>query len=398
MQGYWKELYAARWVIVAITVATFALFQLGMLDRFETAGLDTLNILQAPKDPSHVVIVGITEQDYTSRFHQTSPLDPKSVESIIAAIANARPSVIGIDLDTSSDAFKELKTSANWPSVVWARDGIWNENTKTFRRERVLGGADPAREKDDAGLAAMPLDSDGIVRRFARYLPSEGGVEPSFAWSVVRAACRPDNPMRIPACAGLAVEEISEEKSKEALQLNFASQRFNFEPLSAELLLEANQQPQWQTSSPLRGKIVLLGGFYHAARDVYTTPVGSLDGVKLVSQAIETEFSGGGIRSFNELVMVLLDLASGALLVFISYCYPHHLGKALSLSLLSLVVVPPLFSFIAFSTLGRWFNFVPMIVGVLMHELYEHGREYHHLREKMLVEERARVQEMEHVP
>ena len=62
------------------------------------------------------------------------------------------------------------------------------------------------------------------------------------------------------------------------------------------------------------------------------------------------------------------------------------------------MVVPPLFSFITFSTLGRWFNFVPMIVGVLMHELYEHGREYHHLREKMLAEERTCVQEMQHDP
>ena len=401
MRGYWKELFHARWVILAITAATFALSWTGLLDRFETAGLDTLNILQKPKDPRHVVIVGITEQDYASKlFNETSPLDEKSVQRILNAIAEAHPSVIGVDLDTSSDAFRSLNTQPDWPPMVWARDGIWDEHTKTFHRLRVLGGRDPARVKDGTGLSALPLDSsDGIIRRFARYLPLEGGgVEPAFAWSVVRAACATDNPRRVAGCQATHVEEISAEKSKEALRLNFAGQRFNFDPLSVEPMLETAEQSgsQWSTSSPLQNQIVLLGGFYHAARDTYVTPVGSMEGVKLVAQAIESEFSGGGIRSFNETLMVILDLASGALLVFISWRYPFQLGKALTLSLLCLVVVPPICSFIAFSTLGRWFNFVPMIVGVLLHELYDHGREYYHLREKALAEEGSRAEEVQH--
>ena len=394
MRGYWKELYHARWVILGISAATFVLSWIGMLGRFETAGLDTFNILQAPKDPSHVVIVGITEEDYASKlFNATSPLSVSSVQRILTAIADAHPSVIGIDLDTSGDAFQNLKTQPDWPPVVWAHEGIWSEKTRTFHKERVLGGLDPEHVRDDTGLSAFPVDSDGIVRRFARYFPLDGGgVEPSFAWALVTVACQKDNPRRVPGCDALPIEKISEEESKETLRLNFAGQRFNFDPLSVQPILKTAEDPQsqWSKSSPFRNQIVLLGGFYHAARDFYVTPVGGMEGVQLMGQTIETEFSG--LRSLNEFVMVVLDLATGALLVFISYRYPLQLGKALMLSLLSLVVVPPLCSLIAFSTLSLWFNFVPMIVGVLIHELYEHGREYSHLREKFLAEERARMQ------
>ena len=110
------------------------------------------------------------------------------------------------------------------------------------------------------------------------------------------------------------------------------------------------------------------------------TPVGLMAGVQLMAQAIETELTGGGIRPINEIQAILLDLLSGALLVYFSYRYPTQLGKSLLLSLIALVILPPLFSYLAFSTLGRWFNFAPMLVGVLMHELYEHGKEYGELR------------------
>jgi len=377
---YWSRLYRAKWVIVGVTCVMFLLSHAGVLERFETAGLDVFNILKTPTDPTHVVIVGIDDEDYTSLFKATSPLKSADLQQLLDAIAKGSPKVIGVDIDTSSESFQTIKTELDWPAIVWGRDAVWNEETQTFRVLPVLGGLDPARNLDSVGIAQLPLDTDGVVRRYQRRFPVEGGGKAdSFPWAVVEAACAKP-PME--GCNAVKKEMAS---SKKGLVLNFAGERFSFTPLSARYVLQAQDQPGWKTPhGPLRDQIVLLGGNYRAARDTQVTPVGSMQGVQLMAQAIESEFAGGGIRPLNEYLAVLLDLLSGAILVYINYRCSLRLGKALLLSLIGLVILPLVSSYLAFSTLARWFNFVPIIMGVLVHELYEHGRDYQHLREKYL--------------
>jgi CHASE2 domain-containing sensor protein len=381
---YWRHLWRAKWVILAITGGAFLLSSAGMLDRFETAGLDTFNILKSPADPKHVVIVGIDDHDYQYLFNSTSPLASAEVEKILKAIAAAQPRVIGVDLDTASKGFTGLQTPPSAPPIVWGRDAVWDDAKKQFTPLLVLGGSNPTRQMDVAAIAQFPIDSDGIIRRYRRTFPvSAGAPEPSFPWAVTEKACPPQNPME--GCAGVDPQE----QSARGLVLNFAGQRFNFTPLSASVVLEAAAQPQWSINSPLRGRIVLLGGAYRAARDLYVTPVGPMQGVQLMAQAIETELSGGGIRPLNEAAAILLDLLSGAILVLISYRYHGRLGWALLMSLLALMVLPLVSSFFAFSTFARWFNFVPIAVGVLLHQFYEHAREYQRLRQQHFASKRA---------
>ncbi len=370
ISGYWRQLYRAKWVIVAITAGTFLLSTSGMLDHFETAGLDAFNLLKQPVDPTDVVIVAITDDDYQAPpFNSISPLNVGGVQEALNAIALAKPRVIGVDLDTSDSRFKELHAPPGDIQLVWGRDARFIKESKKFVLEPVLGGSDT----ESFGVALLPLDGDGIVRRYRREFPGPGGVAPSFPWAVIEKACG-EHPEKY--CGKVDKSE----QEHETLLLNFAGQRFAFEPLSVHNVLIAAKGPEWARSSPLLGKIVILGGNYHAARDSRVTPVGAMEGVQLMAQAIETELTGGGIRNINEAQAVILDLLSGALLVYFSYRFPNQLGKALLLSLIALVILPPLFSYLAFSTLGRWFNFVPMLVGVLLHELYEHGKEYGELR------------------
>ena len=374
--NYWRHLWQAKWVILAITAGAFTLSTAGMLDRFETAGLDTFNILKSPADPQHVVIVGIDDTDYETIFQSTSPLASAEVEKILKAIAAAQPRVIGVDLDTGSRGFKDLRTPPNTPPIVWGRDAVWDDQKKQFNPLPVLGGSNPARQMDLASIAQFPIDPDGIIRRYRRTLPvSTGSSESSFPWAATEKACPAQGAME-----GCATVDRQEQESRRGLVLNFAGQRFNFTPLSARFVLQGSAQPRWSADSPLRGRIVLLGGTYRAARDLYVTPVGPMQGVQLMAQTIETELSGGGIRPLNEAAAVLLDLLSGAILVLISHHYHAHLGRALLISLVALMLLPLISSFFAFATLARWFNFVPIVVGVLLHQFYEHAREYQHLR------------------
>ncbi len=64
-------------------------------------------------------------------------------------------------------------------------------------------------------------------------------------------------------------------------------------------LRQAAKSEAWSTNSPLKGKIVLLGGMYHAARDSYSTPHGPRYGVELIAQALATEFAVAAFRSFR---------------------------------------------------------------------------------------------------
>jgi hypothetical protein len=375
---FWKHLLRSLPTIFVIAAATFALDRLGFLDHFETAGLDTFNLLQSGKEATDVVLLGINDEDYEDKqlFSGTSPLRCETVQKIIEAIATGRPRVIGVDLDTSSPQFACLQIPDDWPPIVWAEDGIWDEKAKGFVEVRCLAGNGPARNRDEYGLARTPLDrSDGIARRYRRELPlKNGGHIPSLPWAVLQAA----------AGAGCqkcqsAIDHAPHEPER-GLVLNFAGRRFA-DPLSVRYLLQIADTPGWRENGPLKDKIVLLGGYYWQARDSLVTPIGSVPSLNIVSQAIETELRGGGIRPFNEAVAVVLDILGGILIVFINYRFHDRLGVALLFSLLAIPFVSLIGSFLAFSTLALWFNFVPVAISALIHEFYDHAREYQRLRE-----------------
>ena len=366
---FWKHLLRASWVIVGISLLMLAFEQAGWLERFETAGIDAFNLLQTPHDPTHVVIVGIDDDDYGDLFKGRSPLDANELRDLIEAIALGKPKVIGVDLDTSSDAFRGIESAENWPPIVWAEDAI--EAQGKFRQIPALGGSS-LRGGDGQGIAGLPQDPDGITRRYRREFQLEGGGDGrSFPWVVVQSFS--NGGLRDCCQAGAQ----STNSSERGLLLNFSGERFNFSPLSARFVLKIAREPGWADNGPLRNRIVLLGGFFRASRDTQITPIGKMAGVQLMAQAIETELRGGGIRPLNEVLAFILDILAGTILVWFSYRF--RLSTALTLSLLAIPFFSLTSSYLAFASFGRWFNFVPVIIGVLIHELYHHAREYHHL-------------------
>ena len=59
------------------------------------------------------------------------------------------------------------------------------------------------------------------------------------------------------------------------------------------------------------------------------------------------------------------------------------LGTALLLSLFAMPFLALSASLLVFSSLAFWFNFVPTLVGVWIHELIDHGREYRQMHEAL---------------
>jgi CHASE2 domain-containing sensor protein len=357
-----SRFFGAAIVILGVTAATAALGHLGVLDHFETAGLDSFNLMQRVRNPREVVMTGITDTDYQGDlFKGTSPLACASIRRILTAIAAGKPRVIGVDLDTTEGDFACLAgLPPEWPPIVWAQDAIWDDHERAFGLLPVLAGNVTLRTKDRAGVVQFPQDADGVIRRFVRSVPVRGGGEAeSFPWMVVKTATTSETP---------------HEDEHDALRLNFAGERFGFSPLSVGSVLTIVEQGDasgWRSNSPLAERIALLGGYYRAARDSYVTPVGPMNGVQIIAQAIESELHHGGIRPLNEWLAILLEILSGVLLVAVHHRLHGRPGRALILSAVLIPVLVLASSLIAFSTLALWFNFVPVVVSVLIHQLWE---------------------------
>jgi CHASE2 domain-containing sensor protein len=387
-RSFWRHLLRAFPVFVIITLLTLAAEHAGWLRGFETTAVDTWLRLLKPMKPQFVCVVTITEDDYRSIFGGKSPLDPKTVTSLIGAITDGKPAVIGVDIDTSDAEWRSvigdvLPLSRGQSPIVWEQEA--SEQEEPLRTDKVLGGAEVA-PKPISGISGLFQDWDGVVRRSRRHFLITGGKEgqkeivDSFSWAIVKAFCQTfPEPSRLPSELRESIqgETRGARKLERERFLNFSGNRYDFPTYSASFVLTAHDAEWWKDKSPFQGKVVLLGGSYRAGRDVYVTPSGATTGVQLMAQVVESELQGGGITEFNKLLMVVFDFVAWIALVAIYYFC------RLSIALWTSIVAIPLLclagSLFAFSSLAYWADFAPVVIAVLIHQLYDHAQEYRRL-------------------
>lgn len=351
-------------LIVALSILSLFMERLGWFDHFETAWLDSFLILQSVPPPQDVIVVYVTDDDYYRFFRGQSPLDARRLSQLIGAASAGGASVIGVDIDTSNESFRHLRIDPTWTTIVWGEDGIPNEDG-TMHVVRALGG----RAVKSAGLTDFPIDGDGVVRGYQRVFITNGSALASLPWALVQAFCAKTRP----SCSRIDLSNGSTER----LVLHFALEPSSGRRLSAGDVLQASTSPRWQASKPFRDRIVLIGGSYRAGRDVIISPMGAKPGVSLVADAVRTELGQGPIEPLRDGLAFLVDVLIGALIVYISFRCP--VGVALALILLALPVMTAVGSFVAFATLAKWVNFVPVVLGMLIHQLYDYGAEYRRL-------------------
>jgi len=244
----------------------------------------------------------------------------------------------------------------------------------------VLGGEEPQPTANELGLCVIPADADGTVRRYLRKIPAADGPVDSLPWAVTKAFCREvladttvtkDVKVR---CQELLDSESSR-KYHRPLLVAF-SERPRVLPVSHLLQIAATDG--WQNNPTFRNGIVMLGGTFALSKDIsYVTPLGTRAGVELFADAIETELQHRPVSSLNETLMVALELIGG-------YCLAlwHFVSKDWRAVALRILVVPVLavaLSFFSFSSLAYWFNFIPVLAGVSIHEFYEHFKHHRKL-------------------
>lgn len=352
-ESLWRRFVKELPIIGVAILLTFFFSSGGLLRKFETTALDVMMRLRHRRSFSEVAVVRITDEVYQNHFGGQSPLDPAKLQGLIEAIALGRPKLIAVAIDTSAPAFKAMQIPLG-PQIVWARDGVYSNIENRFRLFDVLGGREP---QPPAGVVVLMKDDDGVVRRYTRLCRTDKGVVPSLPWAVVK---------QLSDGRTKALKESDEELLVEYVRSN----RVNF---PADVILDHAADEGYQTDGPLKDKIVILGGDY-AAQDEHDTPLGWSLGSEVLAQMIETELQGGGRSPASTPAILLLEVVDGFILLVLFRVLSW--GKALLVGAFALPLLALLCSLVAFWSLAHWAYFVPILLLVFFHQLYERGKEY----------------------
>lgn len=342
-------------LIVITALVTAIRLQTGSTTGLETAALDTWMRFQSARMSADIVLVCITDEDYRKEFASTSPLDPSKLADVIRAVDAGAPALVAVDVDTSDTRFQPLQNLRTKAPILWARSAA--QNGPLFEPDPVLGLPEPAVA---SGLTIFPEDKDGAVRRYQRRYPTKSGSFDSLPWAIV-TTFRQSNPK-----AGRSTAEM--------FALNFYGDRFHFKTASSAQIQALAAHPGWgKEGTLLFARIALIGGTYREARDEFFTPVGRMSGIDLLAHTTEAELSGRGLRPLHSVRMILLNFLGGFSLVLVYHRFSLRIAFWTSLLLIPLVAL--LSSALTFSTLALWFNFVPVLLVVLISQLYGQAKQ-----------------------
>lgn len=379
--NFWKSLIWRIPILLILVGVTILLGRFGILHTLETVVLDTQMRLNPPPVRSDVVVVDITDEDFKTIFDEKRPLSPAALHDLIDAIAWGNPRVIGVDIDTSAQQYKEFKTEQCWPHIVWEQEveELPHGFEDSLKPLKVLGGRDLTAKE----LASPPLliesGEDKVTRRYRRCLPvSQSELRPSLPWAVY--SLFKDGASHDP-CGHLHEPE-------DELFIRFAGDEAGSHRirLSASRLLELSKKwvrdeqsecPRGK-GSPLDGKIILLGGTY-LGEDRHDTPLGRMTGLDILSNTIETELMGGGFPEPSKISLYLVEIFGGVVLFVLFHHYgshPHGFLRALSIALLISPVIVLASSLLAFHSFSRWAFFAPMVIGVILYESFVEFRNH----------------------
>lgn len=308
---------------------------------------------------------------------------------------------------TLSDTERLVEQGAHASSIVWAQvpgdpvpaatEGGWKAFVKTVwsgEREEATAlplqtvvGRDLGPDSERSGVPRFPVDPDGVVRRYRRwYRVINPPVNPKSALPQAQLMASMPHAV-VKACQSCIAEnrewrEEEANQSEEDLILKYVGDPSVFTPIEAHYLLPPvsgklfpnPQQMEIDRALELKQpKIVLIGGTYKGARDVYRTPLGEMAGVELLAQAVETDLHKG-IQEPNDVWKILADITAGLLGILLWNSKP--LVHSMSLRMFFVVCVGAVF--LAFTFLSRflfqhgiWLDTAAIVLGVIVHQVWE---------------------------
>jgi hypothetical protein len=339
-------------LLVSITIPVLLwMDHRGSFDELEARALDVTSIMGLGSRNTDVVIVDIDDDDYRDMFHRNT-LDPTILTKLVSAIARAQPKVIMVDIVTDPGVWSQIPAHQGVP-IIWA-----------YRPDKPEGTS-PLPVEGSWGSWAVPRFPTGgpVVRQYARLVPCE------------RQSCRSLPSCKDDYCSSLAWETMKErdpgtalEPSSEELTIRFVRDQTS---IRASEVLGLADSPIWsQEGSILGHKTVILGGTY---ADQHETPLGRKSGVWIWANILETEIEGGGYRTPQWFVLLILGFVESVLLIWLLQVWDFKRG--LLVSTLTLPFLSVAFSFIVYHNARRWAYFAMILFTLILGQCIEMLRE-----------------------
>jgi CHASE2 domain-containing sensor protein len=235
---------------------------------------------------------------------------------------------------------------------------VFSNRDGKFHLFPLLGQRQP---QSQSGIVTLQLESDGAIRRYLRLAETDQGPQESLPWLLAKIYSPAETAKRSPTNEGLSIDFAGDKEG---------SHRLHF---TAARIIELADGAGWQTDSPIKDKIALLGGAY-GATDEHDTPVGWMLGVEVLAYATETELRGGGSAPPNPIVVTILGGIAGlALLLMFQHFSPL---KAFLISIIAVPVLGLLSSLVTFGSMAFWAYFVPIPLVILTQEVYAKAKDY----------------------
>jgi CHASE2 domain-containing sensor protein len=361
-----KRLLAAAAMGLVLTGLVWFLEIFGALAQLERMTNDIEALFPATTVASPVVLVIITDQDYQQLFNSKSPLLHDSngqdtggtLKAIIDKIAEGKPAVIGVDIDTSDERYANLEFKSE-PPIVWEQEIA--ENTTRSKSIPVLGNNKSSRHL--TGVPFLLRDQDGVVRFYARHTRVPDGL-PSLPWEVVRTYSKATSPK-----TKCLAEDPSDQEPR--LILYSSPSQVSRSQLSAGSVLALNS-----VEDRFAGKIVLLGGDY-LGMDRHKTPLSSeMLGVEVLANIIETDWRtdcAGGSPELSKTSRFVLLFFQNFILAFVLR-EPDKWGRKQVVAG-AIAVVGAVSVFFFFRTIIAGWRFVTAMACLLLIELAQKGKE-----------------------
>lgn len=351
-------------VLVVLFLSLFTLYEKAtVLQQMERVARDFTAQIRPPRQALDLVMVRIDATDYTELFGASSPLDPGQLARLLKAVAAGHPRAIVVDILVDSLDFDALKGLEGGIPIVWAG---WITRCDDDLPEDCLAHTDGFVSRAEGrdrpgwswGLVELTQGPDGVVRQYRRHLSVADSLRPTLAAATMTALgerpSRSDEPMFI-RYQEIPVEGIS---------------------VTASRLLAMAQSPDFGETGLLRDRIVLVGGTYPQARDRYPTPLGEMAGMDIHAQIIQTELEGGGLEPVGFGVIGLLLLLTSFVLVLLFH-FVEDFRVAFWTSLVAIPVMATAGSWLAADSLfALWPYLVPLLVALLIQQLYSHALRY----------------------
>lgn len=339
--------------------------------------------------PSTLAVIEVDDAAYFALFGGSSPLRQDKVQELIKVADQAGAKVIGVDIDTRDWDPAKLRTLHTRAPIVWAEVPLGSYRVSHKELENNAAQIEEIETcRGSASVERSPLD--GVVRT----MPGSGSLADMMTVLGLGSDCKTVQRER------RAYPRIPQEPS----YIRFVDRRFSeghratdsgqeagpvrttIPPYLAASVLQGASRKDWiQTSnSPglFQDKYVLIGGSFEDSGDRHLTPFGETFGLDIQADILATKLCNNAIQRAPDLLVIGSDIGFGFVLLVILWRLrerPTYRWMALTVVASAGVIILTLSLFYG----GLFLSFVPILLGVLFHQIADSYIEQYATRRKL---------------